>query len=171
MVPSKVILLDVDGPLNPYAAKATQRPEGYETHRMRPSNWVATKPLKVWLNPLHGPSLADLGAELIWATMWENDANEWIAPHLDLPPLSYINWIDWDYSNPEGLHPKTKRIVSWMNRYRPNSDYIWIDDEPTRKDAAYLEENAHMSAKIMKISPKIGLVDEDFAILRKWMEE
>jgi hypothetical protein len=166
---SKVILLDVDGPLNPFAAKPTKRPEGYETLRMTPRGWVATKPLKVWLNPLHGPALTALGVELIWCTMWENEANEWIGPHLGLPELSFIDWIDWDTGNWEGLHPKTKRIVSWMKENRPNCDFIWIDDEPTGRDAEFLARNCDVDAKIMKISPKIGLVDVDFDNIKKWV--
>lgn len=48
-----ILYLDVDGPLNPYAAKPHRRPEGYSTHRMLPDSWRARgyrKPLRVWLN-------------------------------------------------------------------------------------------------------------------------
>lgn len=63
-----LLLLDVDGPLNPYAAKPSRRPPGYATHRMLPDSWVAssprprasTRPLRVWLNPGHGPALLGL---------------------------------------------------------------------------------------------------------------
>lgn len=168
---SKIILLDVDGPLNPFDAKPTKRPEGYQTHRMRPMGWVATKPLKVWLNPLHGPSLRDLGAELIWCTAWENEANEWIGPHLGLPKLDFVDWIDWDIKNPEGLHPKTKRIISWMAENRPDSDFLWIDDEPTGTDKAYIDKNYENSGNIMKISPRIGLIDKDFKNIQNWVEK
>jgi hypothetical protein len=101
------ILLDVDGPLNPYAAKATQRPEGYVTHRMKPSGFEHGKGLRVWLKPSHGAELQALGGELIWATTWEFEANEWIGPHIGLPELPVIDWIDRDYFNPEGLYWKT----------------------------------------------------------------
>ena len=59
-----LLLLDVDGLLNPYAAKPHRRPQGYGTHRIRPDSWVArqpqraaeyVRPLRVWLNPEHGP--------------------------------------------------------------------------------------------------------------------
>ncbi|WP_285749371.1 hypothetical protein [Lentzea sp. NBRC 105346] len=32
------ILLDVDGPLNPYMAKPERRPAGYTTHRLWPAH-------------------------------------------------------------------------------------------------------------------------------------
>jgi hypothetical protein len=52
-----LLFLDVDGPLNPYAAQPERRPEGYTTIRatVRPG-----RPLRVWLNPSHGPALLSL---------------------------------------------------------------------------------------------------------------
>lgn len=51
MKPTKpLLLIDVDGPLNPYAAQAERRPEGYTTHRMRPTGWTpaqSPRPLRV----------------------------------------------------------------------------------------------------------------------------
>jgi hypothetical protein len=35
-----MLLIDVDGPLNPYAAKPTRRPHGYTTHRLSPPTWL-----------------------------------------------------------------------------------------------------------------------------------
>lgn len=71
-----LLLLDVDGPLNLWAAKPHRRPQGYSTHKMRPDSWVAqhhkppayVKPLRVWLNHNHGEALQALPFELIWAT-------------------------------------------------------------------------------------------------------
>lgn len=78
-----VLLVDVDGPLNPYAAKPHRRPEGYETHRLLTPRWETAerrrltewglpnkpvKPLRVWLNPNHGPALDALPFDLVWAT-------------------------------------------------------------------------------------------------------
>ncbi|MGW1607164.1 hypothetical protein ACWCQV_40760, partial [Streptomyces eurythermus] len=84
-----VLLVDVDGPLNPYAAKPHRRPEGYQTHRLPTPRWEAAerrrltewglpnkpvKPLRVWLNPDHGPALDALPFDLVWATTWEEEA-------------------------------------------------------------------------------------------------
>lgn len=160
------ILLDVDGPLNPFTAKSL--PEGYTAHIMRPDSWTDPRPLKVLLNPLHGPSLASTGAEVIWATTWEHEANEWIGPHIGLPELPVIDWIDRDYWNTEGLYWKTKRIVQWMNEFRPETPYIWIDDECTRKDREYIKYYSDELGTTLQISPKFGLRDQDFDYLRDW---
>src|SRR6478752_5980459 len=102
-----MLLMDVDGPLNPYAAKAHRRPEGYTTHRLMTPRWAAVqrrrmtemglpnrraKPLRVWLNPDHGSALAALPFDLVWATTWEHEANECVAPLLGLPSLPFIAW-------------------------------------------------------------------------------
>ncbi len=34
MMNRPLLLIDVDGPLNPYAAPPHRRPDGYQTHRM-----------------------------------------------------------------------------------------------------------------------------------------
>lgn len=41
-----LLYLDVDGPLNPYAAKPHRRPAGYATHRMKPEGWIAQHPVR-----------------------------------------------------------------------------------------------------------------------------
>ncbi|MFH9351980.1 hypothetical protein [Kitasatospora sp. NPDC017646] len=104
-----VLLLDVDGPLNPDAVKPHRRPEGYGTHRLMTPRWEAAerrrlawwgtphkapKPLRVWLNPAHGPALTALPYDLVWATTWEEEANAYIAPLLGLPELPFIAWSE-----------------------------------------------------------------------------
>lgn len=57
------VLLDVDGPRNPFTGKPTRRPGGYTTHRLRPRGWESVrKPLRVWLNPSRGATLLKLAA-------------------------------------------------------------------------------------------------------------
>lgn len=163
------LLLDVDGPLNPYNAKIL--PAGYTRHIMRPDSWVATKPLKVLLNPSHGPALESLGSELIWATTWEHEANDWIGPHLGLPELAVIEWIDQDIRNPERLYWKTKRIVSWMNEHRPGVAYVWIDDETTKRDKEYIQYYSDGLGTTLTINPKLGLKESNFDSLTQWKEQ
>ncbi|MFC9466916.1 hypothetical protein [Streptomyces coelicoflavus] len=79
-----LLFLDVDGPLNPYAAQPERRPEGCTTLRV-PRSGVhendggslssRRRPLRVWLNPEHGRTLLGLGFELCWATTWMDFAN------------------------------------------------------------------------------------------------
>lgn len=61
-----LLFLDVDGPLNPYAAKPEKRPDGYTTLRVPRDSGTPDehrglsarrRHLRVWLNPEHGRPL------------------------------------------------------------------------------------------------------------------
>ncbi|MGW2692388.1 hypothetical protein ACWC3Y_11060 [Streptomyces sp. NPDC001296] len=170
MTTRPLLLIDVDGPLNPYAAPPHRRPEGYQTHRMRPTGWDQPwqKPLRVWLNPTHGPALQALPFDLVWGTTWMGEANEWIAPHLGLPELPYI---DWDLDRrpvsdrmPDGTYWKTHQAVEYANG-RP---FAWIDDEINDPDHEYVAAHHDAPALLHHVSPRLGLLPADFEALSEW---
>ncbi|MEU9083289.1 HAD domain-containing protein [Streptomyces sp. NPDC048357] len=164
-----LLLIDVDGPLNPYAAKAQRRPEGYTTHRMRPTGWregESAKPLRVWLNPAHGEELLALAEayELVWATTWKDEANDWIGPHLGLPRLPFIDWPSMHGRAPRGTFWKTQYILEYAGE-RP---FAWIDDDIGAMDREYVERLHPAHALLLRIDEQIGLVREDFDTLGTW---
>ncbi|MBV1853246.1 hypothetical protein [Catellatospora tritici] len=167
-----LLFLDVDGPLNPYAAKPTRRPEGYQTHRMllasmaqphRPS-YHRRRPLRVWLNPDHGPSLLALPYDLVWATTWTDEANEWIAPRLGLPELPVVQWPRPRQDGPGGVFWKTATLVEWAAG-RP---FAWVDDDVTDADVAWVAAHHGGPALVHRVDPKHGLRAGDFAALASW---
>ena len=174
-----LLLVDVDGPLNPYAAKPHQRPAGYKTHRLLTPRWEAAerarlsayglpnkqpKPLRVWLNPEHGPALAALPFELVWATTWEDEANSYIAPILGLPRLSFIAWSS-PRPQPDGrVFWKTPEIVAWAAG-RP---FAWLDDEVNDADQEWVTAHHTGTALLRRIDPAVGLLPEDFTALATW---
>lgn len=173
-----VVLIDVDGPLNPYAAKATKRPEGYLTHRLKPKGFEYTKGLRVWLNPLHGPSLMALEADLVWATMWEADANKLIGPEIGLPELPFIDFgatktgiYATENMNSIKTYFKTPRIAYKMRKHFGGVPFLWIDDECTQVDEDFLKEACGVEVKAYYVDPKIGLTDKDFENIAEWIEE
>ncbi|WP_420492884.1 hypothetical protein [Kitasatospora camelliae] len=174
-----MLLVDVDGPLNPYAAKPYRRPEGYLTHRLQTPRWEAAerrrlsawglpnkpvKPLRVWLNPGHGPALAALPFDLVWATTWEEEANDFLAPLLGLPELPYIAWPEPRPETVGGVFWKTPEIVDWASG-RP---FAWVDDQITDADRAWARDHHRGPALLHRIDPRIGLTAEDFALLTDW---
>ena len=170
MTDRPLLLLDVDGPLNPYATKPTRRPAGYVTHRMRPTGWDQpwAKPLRVWLNPDHGPLLAGLPCDLVWATTWRHEANEWIAPHLGLPALPVV---DFDEERrpvgdrmPDGTYWKTHQVVE----YAAGRPFAWVDDEITDTDREYVAREHDGPALLHHVDPAKGLLDPDFHALHVW---
>jgi hypothetical protein len=176
------LLVDVDGPLNPYAAKPHRRPEGYQTHRLVTPRWEAAerrrlsawglpdrrvKPLRVWLNPDHGPALAALPFELVWATTWEQEANDFVAPLLGLPTLPFICWLDPRPEPANGVFWKTPQIVAWAD----GRAFAWVDDEISDADRDWVHAHHRGPALLRRVDPRCGLTVDDFARLARWAED
>ncbi|MEU3420863.1 hypothetical protein AB0F39_20300 [Streptomyces murinus] len=157
-----LLFLDVDGPLNPYAAQRERRPEGYTT------NWVplaSRRPLRVWLNPAHGPALLALDYELCWATTWMAEANHWIAPVLGLPELPYVDFGAGLFAHrSDGVHWKTEPIVA----YAGGRPFAWVDDEQSTEDAVFVADHHPGPALLHHVNPRIGLRAGDFTTLAEF---
>lgn len=166
-----LLFLDVDGPLNPYAAKPERRPHGYTTIRVPSDGGTSEegrgfstrqRPLRVWLNPEHGRSLLRLGYELCWATTWMGEANRWIAPVLGLPELPFVDFGDALFQDrPDGVHWKTAPLVDRAGG-RP---FAWVDDEQSEADVAYVSVRHRGPGLLHHVNPRIGLREDDFRTL------
>ncbi|MGW0705745.1 hypothetical protein ACWD4G_07220 [Streptomyces sp. NPDC002643] len=182
-----LLYLDVDGPLNPYAAKPERRPAGYTTHRMKPEGWLAqhpgeprayVKPLRVWLKPDHGRQLLELGAafELVWATTWGAEANTFISPVLGLPELAVVDWkrvngraeaeIDSTVLREvaSGTFWKTPQLVA----HAAGRPFAWVDDELGDPDRSFVAAHHPARALLLRIDPRLGLLDTDFTALAEF---
>ena len=157
------LYIDVDGPLNPYAAKPSRRPPGYETHRLRPTGWEKYKPLRVWLNPSHGPLLLSLPFELVWATTWVEDANRLIGPRIGLPQLEVVQWSPGKPYRDDGTYFKTHDVVA----HAAGRPFAWIDDETRSVDQEYVDRTAP-GGYLRWIDPKVGFTAHDAHALQEW---
>ncbi|MFW5418185.1 hypothetical protein J0910_16360 [Nocardiopsis sp. CNT-189] len=175
MTERPLLFIDVDGPLNPFRSAPGRRPASYTAHTMLPDSWTAmhggpdgfqVRPLTVLLDPRHGPKLQALPFEPVWATTWEHEANEWIAPHLGLPPLPVVEWERTHFTDPAGLHWKTRALAG----YAAGRPFAWIDDEITPRDTEWAREHYPEHCLLLRIAPELGLRDGDFAELREWAE-
>ncbi|MHA5050009.1 hypothetical protein [Streptomyces sp. SD15] len=154
-----LLFLDVDGPLNPYAAQPERRPEGYTTIRVAVD---PGRPLRVWLHPDHGRALLELGYDLCWASTWMDAANVHIAPVIGLPELPYVDFTGALFADrPDGVHWKTERIVA----YARNRPFAWVDDELSPADYAYVAARHPTPALLHFVSPRLGLREGDFTRL------
>lgn len=157
-----LLFLDVDGPLNPYAAQPERRPEGYTTIRVPLDT---RRPLRVWLNPDHGPALLRLGYDLCWATSWMAEANIWIAPVVGLPELPYVDFGRGLFAErADGVHWKTEAIVE----YAGGRPFAWVDDEQSAADIRYVRDRHPGPALLRHVNPRLGLREPDFAALRRF---
>lgn len=179
-----LLLIDVDGPLNPWRANKNRRPRGYETHRLNPltsdgRRWVTVnrRLLRVWLNPAHGPALMDLPFELVWCTTWVHEANEMIGPAIGLPELPVVEF-DKQWTLPtrgDGTYFKTHDVVA----YAAGRPFAWIDDEVSDFDREYVTTHHRAPSPIHPhsipapallhhVDPRLGLLDSDFEALAAW---
>jgi hypothetical protein len=163
-----LLLLDVDGPLNPWQANPNRRPKDYTTHRLRPEGWknLRKRPLRVWLKPSHGADLLALPFELVWCTTWTHEANQMIGPVLGLPELPVVTFDpEWKLlTRDDGTYFKTHDVVSWAGG-RP---FAWVDDEISDFDREYVAANHAGPALLHHVSPRLGLLEPDFKALAAW---
>ncbi|MFB7955090.1 HAD domain-containing protein [Streptomyces sp. NPDC056045] len=161
-----LLFLDVDGPLIPFGAPAHRHP----THAVDPALLgAAANPLLTRIDPGHGPRLAALPCEIVWATTWMGDANECVAPLLGLPPLAMVVWpepSDVDARDErDGLHWKTRTLVD-RAAGRP---FAWVDDEITGTDRSWVAAHHPGRALLHRVDPRRGLADDDYAALDAWL--
>jgi hypothetical protein len=117
-----LLLLDVDGVLNPYP----ETPAGYDEHDFFPED---DEPVR--LAPVHGEWLRELvtSFEIVWATGWGEDANRFLCPHFGLEtfPLLPLPPIPFDAA------VKARAVRDFVGE-RPAA---WIDDLITADDLAW----------------------------------
>jgi hypothetical protein len=144
-----LILIDVDGVLNPWQRQGPQ----WEKHRAVAdgTTW------NVILNPDHGPMLLTLasetGADLVWATTWDHDANREIGPRIGLPELPVIEVRT--HPGEPGVHPKTPPVAEYVAR-RPDRDYL--KGHPGVGDFL-----------IVDVGPRVGLTPKHLEKAAEWL--
>ncbi|MHA6757209.1 HAD domain-containing protein [Streptacidiphilus sp. PAMC 29251] len=162
-----LLFLDVDGPLIPFGATSRQLPGGYRTYPVGPGmGEVDANPLLDRLDPALGPRLLMLGCELVWATAWTDDANEWVGPRIGLPQLPVVLWPEpSDEDGHNSLHWKTRSLLDWV-RGQP---FVWVDDEITDTDRDWVAAHYPEPALLHRVDSAAGLIGTDFAVIDRWL--
>ncbi|WP_206061946.1 HAD domain-containing protein [Nonomuraea basaltis] len=154
-----LILLDVDGVLNPWYRPGPE----WEVHEAIGHDMT----YRVVLNPAHGPMLLELahdtGSALVWATTWVELANREIGPRIGLPELPVIP-VNVGREVP-GVGHKTPQVAEYVAG-RP---FVWFDDDLTRSDTKFLKGHDGVgSFRIIQVGPRQGLNDRHLRQAAAW---
>ena len=160
-----LLLMDVDGPLNPFDAAwfdTPTPPPGFRFYALTPRD---DRTYRVALSSDHGTQLRGLAGtfDLVWATTWREEANRLISPILglpdDLPVIPLFRRLD----RPRGRCWKVDQVASWVGS-RP---FAWFDDEINRRTRVWLRKVGEVGPHLaLSVPASRGLVAEDFARLR-----
>ena len=161
-LPRPLVLVDVDGVLNPARSHAP----GYQGHWVFPGGLAH----RLLLNPSHGQMLTELaevaGAELVWASYWRNRANTWVAPRVGLAPLRFVpiprRWRPRTRPSPGSW--KACHVAVWIGQ-RP---FVWFEDDAdaVRRLARQPGLGRHL---MVKVDPVTGLTDSHVEQARTWL--
>lgn len=169
------LLLDVDGPLNPYMASNSTLPYSEWRKAKLASGWAQAR---VRLSRKHGPMLWDFaerhGMELLWATMWGPwAANQFIGSEIRLPPIEGVDFesLDMDYVRKHGQQWKFGYVLEQLGD-RP---LAWFDDEFQVEHVArdwFLGRRRELGAAtlLVDISPHVGITEDDLKPVATWLE-
>lgn len=155
-----LLLIDVDGVLNPYAMPRARRAErGFTEHFIADPD----EPRRVYtvlLNPDDGARLAALADrfELVWCTTWMGHANTEIGPRIGLPRLRVLP-IDRTASAWR-LFWKTPQVA----RQSAGRPFVWLDDDIGSPDRIWLDKHVSQPHLAISVHPARGL---DEAIWRR----
>ncbi|WP_203914114.1 hypothetical protein [Rhizocola hellebori] len=159
-----LLFLDVDGTLIPYDPVMPADPAEVWAVRQEQAN-----PSLGRINLALGPRLLALPAELMWATGWLHEANQVISPLLGLPRLPVVKLKEpqLDAAERYPLNWKTETLVQ-VAAGRP---FVWIDDEITGTDRAWVAENHPGPALLFRIDAHFGLTEADLAAVERWLRQ
>lgn len=153
-------LLDVDGVLN-LAQFATSKQQGRLRYR---HGWYSGRAggcgSRILLNRAWGPmllSLADAGAELAWASAWQEEANWYIGPLLGLPELRVAPAVHRD---------KAVTVIPWTQG-RP---WAWLEDYEDELETAQALTDPGVSCCPVLVDRATGLTEENVSQVRDWLK-
>src|SRR4051795_12589368 len=120
-----------------------------------------------YIPPESGPRLSRLAErfELVWATGWEEKANEYLPGLLQMP--SKLPTLTFDGRAVFGTaHWKLEAI----DEYAGDRPAAWIDDSLDERCTRWAEERPAPTL-LVETEPAVGITDEHVEILLRWAEE
>ena len=149
-----LLLLDIDGVLNPFAAC----PTGYAEYFLFPDD----EPVRLarmhsaWLHELSEPF------EIVWASGWGDQANQLLGPILNLPDYGSVPFPPVPFE-PEEKLPAIQSFVQ-------DRAVAWVDDVLLPRAWAWSTERRDPTL-LIAVDPAVGLEREHVDRLLRWARE
>lgn len=162
-----LILLDVDGVLNPFAA--SRRWLDASTYRRHLITAADGHTYTLWLDRSHGRDLRslrhDTGAEPAWCTTWEHEANDRIARLVGLPKLPVVEF-------PAVRDFESRWKFQAVLEFADDRPLVWFDDDfqlhQELRDE-FLGDRGDRPTLLHPVEATKGLVAADFEAVRSWL--
>lgn len=148
MLKRPLVLLDIDGPLNPFLSFRLQE-DGYERVQGGYAMWMLHRKHGDWIRALL------VHADAMWATSWQDVANEVAAPFYGLPALPVIHFTQPSANDTRQF--KLREVLE-VSEGRP---FVWIDDEIEDESLARVQSRG-TSALIVRPHPSEGWTQAQF---------
>lgn len=155
-----ILFLGVGGSVHPYE---THHPDKHGQHN---SALADDELSQLWFNATHARQLLALAQrtdlELVWASSWEHQANEIIAPRVGLPPLPVVEF---------GLRIRCSWKWNAVALYAAGRPLAWLDDEfaawqNTR--GAFNTTRQGIDTLLVHVDPAVGLTDRAISEIEFW---
>ena len=148
-----VLLIDVDGVLNPEGSRRTiGRREDVRFRKYSLGGF------RVFLSRDHGAWLAGLADryDLAWCTTWEHDANRLVSPLVGLPRDLPVVTFDWSVS---------ARKLPFVDAWLAGRPALWIDDDIDETELGWAARRSAdgIPTRILVPDPTTGLTPEHVA--------
>jgi HAD domain in Swiss Army Knife RNA repair proteins len=151
-----LLFVDVDGVISLYGFEAGTELPG-------PFHWVDG--VAHCIPRDSGPRLTRLAEsyDLVWATGWEEKANEYLPAILELPfgPLPYLNF------DGRAVFGSAHWKLDTIDRYAGDRPLAWIDDHLDEACEAWAAER-FAPTRLVKTAPHSGITDEHVDELLGW---
>ena len=166
-----ILFCDIDGVLIPFPSADGSIPTTHHRDEVVPTGY--NEPVSIWLNPAHGPMLADLvaatGLKGVWCTSWRADAALLIGPRLGLLPWPHVDlpYASLNTSHPNGYLWKRDHV----DAYAHQQPFAWIDDDFTSADHEWATTRgaAGYPTLLIQPDPYVGLRAHHGETIRRWV--
>ena len=147
-----VLLIDVDGVLNPYP----DCPDGFTEHAFFPDD---DEPVR--LAAAHGDWLRELAPQfaIAWASSWEADANVYLCPYFGLPELPFVVF-------PPSPFPPSAKVPA-VDAFVGQRAVAWVDDIVTAEARVWARER-DAPTLLVEVDPAVGLTRDAVDDLLAW---